>query len=150
MTETGVLFHTEIDSELLKMICQLILTWIVSVVIASDLKRTYLYSSDQSRKNVLGLIYRKLGSSNSEETFLYSILFITIFYVWKIPHKYFLLERGGVVKEEEEFKEHFSQNVSFKKIMCICHISVVKDTSFLSKISHRHDTKWIIQWSFKF
>ena len=90
------------------MICQLILTWIVSVVITSDLKRTYLYSSDQSRKNVLGLIYRKLGSSNSEETFLYSILFITIFYVWKIPHKYFFLERGWLVKEEEEFKEHFS------------------------------------------
>ena len=81
MRETRVLFHTQIDSELLKMICQLILTWIVSVVITSDLKRTYLYSSDQSRKNVLGLIYRKLGSSNSEETFLYSILFITIFYV---------------------------------------------------------------------
>ena len=36
-------------------------------------------------------------------------LFIyTIFYVLKIPHKYFFLERGGVVKEKEEFKEHFS------------------------------------------
>ena len=61
------------------------------------------------------------------------------------PISIFLLERGGVVKEEEEFKEHFSQNVSFKKIMRICHIRVVKNISFLSKISHdSHDTKRII------
>ena len=49
------------------------------------------------------------------------------------------------MKEEEEFKEHFCQNVSFKKIMRICHIGVVKDISFLSKSHDSHDTKWIIQ-----
>ena len=47
------------------------------------------------------------------------------------------------MKEEEEFKEHFSQNVSFKK-MRICHIGVVKDISFLSKSQMDYTMKFYI------
>ena len=50
------------------------------------------------------------------------------------------------MKEEEEFKEHFSQNVSFKKIMCICHISVVKDTTFLNQSSSRYQMDYTMKF----
>lgn len=60
-------FYTLIDSELFKMMCQLILTLIVVVDCLEPVtKRKRLYSRNQSQKKILGLIHRKLVSSNPE------------------------------------------------------------------------------------
>ena len=61
------------------------------------------------------------------------------------PISIFLLERGWGSEGRRIQGTFLVKTFRSKKIMCIFHIRVVKDTSFFSKISHRHDTKWIIQ-----